>query len=418
MKIGQITVDDYGFESLSFYGARSFLDFDIIIIDFDKIIFELNGKSFDIKQLRHKPIEVLNDPNYRQNDFEQYLKIGRKLVIITPYNYTIVFDEYQHELKQNFNFLQFYKIENRAGKFIEITNKSLKNIGIQNNITYNYESYFEFNFEGIIEKPLAIVKDTNYAVSFMPNEQILFIPKIKAELNGNYTNFFKELINCFFKNENLKESLPNWAIEYCNNEEIELNEEYNTLNNEKKKIVEKIDLVNAKIEKQSELKRLFTSTGVELENIVEFVFTNMSFEMLPSEANRHDLILKYNDKIVVVEIKGVTGSAAEKNAAQLEKWVTEYNAEYEVHPKGILVVNAFKDLPIDKRIEPVFPNQMLKFAKNRDHCLISGLQLYCYYLAYLESNEKEKMIDELLQTIGVYAKFNDYKEFLSFKEKE
>ncbi len=417
MRIGEITVDSYGFEPLSFYGSRNLLEYDVLIIDFDKIIFELCGKSFNIQQTRNKPIEVVNDPKYRLNDFKKYLEIGRKLVVITPYNYTIVFDEYQHELSQNFNFLNFYKIENRAGKFVEITSKNLKTIGIQNNITYTYDSYVEFNFEGIIENPFAIVKDTNFAVSFMPNEQVLFIPRITAEQNGNYTTFFKDLINCFFKEEIVKESLPYWAFDFNNKEELVLISELDTFEQEKKKIEEKIDLVAIKIEKQFELKRLFTATGNELENIVLDVFTKIGFEELPSEANRHDLILKYNEQILVVEVKGVNGSAAEKNSAHLEKWVTEYHSENEVHPKGILVVNAFKDLPIDKRTEPVFPDQMLRFATNREHCLISGLQLYGFYLAYLESNEKEKLIDDLLNTIGVYDKFIDYKEFLNFNEK-
>lgn len=418
MRIGEITVDNYGFEVIDFYGSRSFLDYDVIIIDFDKIIFELYGKSFNIKQLRHQEILVERDPKHRINDFDKYLENGRKLIIITPYNYTIEFEEYLHELKQNFNFLQFYKIENRAGKYVEITNKNLKHIGIQNKITYTYDSYVDFNFEGIIEKPLAIVKDTNYAVSFMPDEQILFIPRITAEQNGNYTTFFKDLINCFFKDEIVKESLPDWASDFTNKEESVLISELDTFLQEKKNIEEKIDLVAIKIEKQFELKRLFTATGNELENIVLDVFEKMGFEELLSEANRHDLILKYKDKVIVFEIKGVSKSAAETYATQLEKWVSIYHADEEELPKGVLVVNAFKDLPLDKRTEPVFPHQMISFSTKKEHCLISGLQLYGLYLAYLESDEKEKLIDELIQTIGVYGKFKDYKDFLNYNEKE
>lgn len=415
MRIGEITVDSYGFEVIDFYGSRSFLDYDVIIIDFDKIIFELYGKSFNIKQSRHKPIEVINDPKHRINDFDKYLENGRKLVIITPFNYTIDYDgSYRYQLNEIFNFLQFYTIENRAGKSVNITHKKLKDIGLENKISYTFDAYFDLD----IEKPFATIKDTNYVVSFMPDEQTLFIPRIKAELNGNYTNFFNDIINSFFIDEIEKEAIPDWAFDFYNKDEAILITEYNELKIEKEKIEEIIEVKTGEIEKQYELKRLFTATGVELENIVENVFLNMGFEMLPSAANRHDLILKYKEQIVVIEIKGVTGSASEKNSTQLEKWVSIYHADKDFLPKGILVVNAFNSLPINKRIEHVFPNQMLQFAKSKNHCLISGLQLYGFYLAYLESNEKDKLIDELIQTIGVYGKFDNYKEFLNFKEKE
>lgn len=415
MRIGEITVDSYGFEVIDFYGSRSFLDYDVIIIDFDKIIFELHGKSFNIKQSRHKPIQVDRDPMHRMNDFDKYLENGRKLVIITPFNYTIDYDgSYRYQLNEIFNFLKFYTIENRAGKSVNITHKKLKDIGLENKISYTFDAYFDVE----IEKPLATIKDTNYVVSFMPDEQILFIPRITAEQNENYTDFFKDIINNFFIAEIEKETLPDWAFEYCNNEEIELIDEYNSLIIEQDKIANSIDLVTAKIVQQDELKVLFTSTGNELENIVEYVFTNMGFESLPRESNRHDLILKYQEKIIVVEVKGVSKSATETHASQLEKWVNEYYTANEVHSKGILVVNAFKDSPIDKRTEPVFTHQMQKYCTNREHCLISGLQLYGLYLAYLESDEKEKLIDELLNTIGVYGKFIDYKDFLNCKDKE
>ena len=57
-------------------------------------------------------------------------------------------------------------------------------------------------------------------------------------------------------------------------------------------------------------------------------------EVLP---DRDDLILQYNDRIAVVEIKGVLRkSAAERHAAQLEKWVSSYFSDKGIRPKGIL----------------------------------------------------------------------------------
>lgn len=414
MRIGEITVDSYGFEKIPFWGSRSFLDFDVIIIDFDRIIFELYGKSFEIKQVRHEKITVINDPSHRNIDFQNYLLHDRKLIIITPFSYQVQYKNLYYHLDNIFSLFENYQLQNRAGIHVEVSNNELRKIGIQNNISYIFDSYFS----DYIEKPFATIKGTNYAVSFMPDEQILFIPRIKAELNGNYTNFFNDIINSFFIDDFEKGAIPDWAFDFCSKDEAKLITKYNELKIEKEKIEEIIEVKTGEIEKQYELKRLFTATGVELENIVEFVFTNMGFESLPRESNRHDLILKYKEQIVVIEIKGVIGSASEKNSTQLEKWVSIYHADKDFLPKGILVVNAFNSLPLNKRIEHVFPNQMLQFAKSKNHCLISGLQLYGFYLAYLESSEKDKLIDVLIHTIGVYGKFKDYKEFLNYKEKE
>src|SRR5262249_14378986 len=148
-----------------------------------------------------------------------------------------------------------------------------------------------------------------------------------------------------------------------------------------------------------ELKTLFTGTGNELESKVEFVFKNLGFEIHDTVSNRDDLIVKYKDRIAVIEVKGVVGSAAEKNATQLEKWVTEYHFENEIEPKGILIVNAFKDIELKDRKDPTFPNQMLSYSIKKEHCLISSTQLLCLYFDAIKNpDKKEELINSLFDT--------------------
>jgi len=54
--------------------------------------------------------------------------------------------------------------------------------------------------------------------------------------------------------------------------------------------------------------------------------------------------MKWREQIVIVEVKGQNKSAAEKNAAQLEKWLSTYFAENGVAPKGMLLVNTFRSI--------------------------------------------------------------------------
>ena len=104
--------------------------------------------------------------------------------------------------------------------------------------------------------------------------------------------------------------------------------------------LEKLQKLKDKIQKQQEdilklqqYKMLLSATGEYLEEIVKVVLSEIGFTLVESEKGRSDIIAKFNDIDVVAEIKGVTKSAAEKHAAQLEKWVSQFIEEYEITPK-------------------------------------------------------------------------------------
>ncbi|WP_307413999.1 hypothetical protein [Paenibacillus sp. W2I17] len=167
-----------------------------------------------------------------------------------------------------------------------------------------------------------------------------------------------------------------------------------------------IEKLGSDLKSLEELKILFAGTGQPLENIVGRVFGYLGFEVSEGIPGRDDLILVYKGQVAVVEVKGVTKSAAEKHAAQLEKWVSEYLATKDIKPKGILVVNAFKDVPLEERIEKPFPDQMMTYSNNRDHCLITGVDLLALYFHIRENpEEKEQVINDLLNTSGHFNKF-------------
>jgi hypothetical protein len=186
-------------------------------------------------------------------------------------------------------------------------------------------------------------------------------------------------------------------------------------------IVEEMDKLEKKKQEEDALldalvrnKLLFTVTGTVLEVQVQQLLEKLGFEILESEPGRVDLIVKYGDQPAVLEIKGVGGSSAEKYAAQLEKWVSTYNVDNEVKPKGILVMNAFKDEELLNRNQDVFPHQMLAFSVQREHCLITTLQLLGLYFEILRSPEKkDELIFSLYNTIGVYKGYEDWTQFIS-----
>lgn len=140
------------------------------------------------------------------------------------------------------------------------------------------------------------------------------------------------------------------------------------------------------------------------------------FEILDTQKGRDDLILRYNNEIAVVEIKGVTGSAAEKHAAQLEKWVSTFYEENEIKPKGILVVNTYRDQPLINRPEVSFPHQMLKFCTQREHCLLTSTQLLSLYLDVKNDPlRKDELIQQLFNTVGILEGYSNPLNYVTTK---
>ncbi len=114
-----------------------------------------------------------------------------------------------------------------------------------------------------------------------------------------------------------------------------------------------------------------------------------------------------------MEVKGVGKSAAEKHAAQLEKWVASEMEESGEAPKGILVVNTWRETALDERPAEDFPDQMLKYSKSRGHCLVSGLQLFVIREEVeANPNRAEFWRKKIMKTSGVLAGATDWPKYL------
>ena len=79
-----------------------------------------------------------------------------------------------------------------------------------------------------------------------------------------------------------------------------------------------------------------------------------------------------------------------------------------IKPKGVLLVNAFRNKPLRERTELVFPKQMLDYSISREHCLISSVQFLCLFIECKKNKKsKDKIIQEFLNTTGVYSKYDE-----------
>ncbi|MDD5428322.1 MAG: hypothetical protein PHI58_03680 [Candidatus Omnitrophica bacterium] len=434
--------------NISFTSSTSLLDYDMLIWDPSDLFEEYNC---EYSQPTYQGYPNLNDDDSpriredvkrRRGEIIDFLKNNRTIIIILPppkkcycasgkYDYagsgknrsttryvdeldlcsivpiedftTVMADGYNIELREQEPFKKYWSKMNKR---------------------HYYSAYLSSS----LGKPFLFIKGTDKVVgTWVPTKNGIFLmlpslvikPKSEvASISAEFIDAINELISGLQKTGD-DYLLPPWTKQYmlppeeAKRSQVEIKEsELTELTTEIAKL--KKEFIN--IEKN---KILLSGSGKILEEQVAYILGEIGFIVERGTAGRDDLILRYGDKVAVVEIKGTSKSASEKNAAQLEKWVTEYITNNDTKPKGILIVNAYCDIPLNERIEPPFPHQMIKYSINREHCLITTSQLLGIYYAVLsDSSQKDVLINEVFNTTGVYSKFSEYQSFISIKKKE
>lgn len=170
----------------------------------------------------------------------------------------------------------------------------------------------------------------------------------------------------------------------------------------------KAEEARAEVARVRAKKALIALDGNGLEEAVARAFEELGATMTAGAPGRADQILEWKGKKAVLEVKGSVKSASERNAAQLEKWVAEHTAsadddEESEPPKGILVVNAWREQPLPERDKPAFPDQMLAYSEARGHCLLESAQLLTALVTATNQAKRAAFLDALFKTVGVLA---------------
>jgi hypothetical protein len=407
----------------------SLYDYDTVLIN-SKISFQ--GRSAE--RISYQTGLCLSDETLFQlstifdsfrTQLTELLQQGKNIYVIMNQTETYYHLDYQHE-RYDFDIMSYLPIK------VEYEILSGQEFHIENREPYN--SFFTsikqyISYENIIKcdflEKLITIKGTDKCIGGVCNiynGKIIFIPdfsrksseilifeneKVKPETDNRDEVF----LDAVFKLEerlveNIEEQLPDWAESFLILNEDDIKENISNTEQKLEKLQGELESQKNELKSIQEYKYLLTSSGKTLESIVKRVLQEIGFTLFETEENRTDVIAKYKDRDVVFEIKGVKYSAAEKNAAQLEKWVSEFISVNNKIPKAVLIVNGYYELPITERNEPIFPNQMLKFSKGREHCLLSTYQLLKLFIEIKQHPEKsEHLINELLNTVGVYENY-------------
>lgn len=170
--------------------------------------------------------------------------------------------------------------------------------------------------------------------------------------------------------------------------------------------VEKLSATLKELREQSidveKWKHLIFSDGIAFQNICVDAFKKLGFKIVDTSDQKADITMQNDTQKIICEVKGKTKSAAEKDAAQLEKFILTEKIENDTQNiKGILVINAYRNENPKER-EKAFPDQMIPYSKNAKHCLMTGLDLWSLVIQAEEDPEKiTEFQEKILNSIGV-----------------
>jgi len=390
-------------DSFNFLSDQNMLEYEFIVIDSEEFTNEINDKYSSAVLKRFEDLKEFtvrkNMPVVffcgSENHFE--FKNGKN----TDYIYQYLGISVEEESSSG------RKIEvNIQSSFAEFTKKYLDDL----EYVVGFKSH-----PGI---SIGNAKSKKLSVGFY-TENFVFLPTISEYNSISFNEFLDELyaICKNIRSDQDPSQLPQWACNFLLPGE-----------SDSKKKLEEVEAKIAQLEADRilcqnqlntflPLKQLWSASGAVLENSVKFVFEELGFVLLETEPGRDDIIMKWRDQIVVVEIKGQTKSAAEKHAAQLEKWLSTYLSNHGVEPKGILLVNTYREQPLSKRLQPSFPDQMLPYSVRRNHCLITTVEL-CNLLLHCRFNpsELDEEVSNLLNTVGRYIPDTKWDAYIKFSE--
>ncbi len=417
-------------KNIKYKSNISLLEYEIIIWEPNSTISEYIGITYSKYDSSFGDISSLSemekfegDIKRRKREMSKLLELGRSIIIFTP-------EPQRFGTQGTYELSTILPIENL--QTVEASGKAIGFSGVEpfnkfwmiNKDYLTYKAYFTECKEGV---PIFFIKNTKEILGahFRKGKgNLIFIPQF---LDNYFSNISKkkekEAINLFIESiidlvSELNKGagdfeLPGWCLNYALPEEVSKLSELRRLEVELKEIKSKIGIQEKLLIELRKLKVLFSGDGRALELEVARIFKELGFEVTEGNLERADLTLKYDNKVAVVEIKGISKGAKESHARQLETWISDYFLQNGYSPKGILIINAYKDIPLANRNKNPFPDSMELYSRKREHCLLSGLQLLGIYLVCKnDPSKKKETIDLLFNTNGIFEKYKDWSEYI------
>jgi len=198
---------------------------------------------------------------------------------------------------------------------------------------------------------------------------------------------------------------PSWAVGISMPNDEDFVEAIAKAEGDKQRVEETLRDLLAKKEHRDSFKALLYEQSAPLQDKCRETFEAVGISTSDSPVSDEFLIHCGAEK-ALVEVTGTKKSIAHRDLSQLHKDIANYFTETKAEIKGVLVGNAWKDIPLEERDtadRPNFPNDVVRFATNHGIALVSGIELFRAYCAFLEGRLDGKTVFErLMKAAGIF----------------
>lgn len=450
----------YGDEVIrsSFLGDISVFDFDVVIWDpaasFSRYVSIDRAYYRGLPALaEHESVQIKADARRRSIEFAEFVNSGRTLIVVVQPPQQCYVDTGEKEFSGTgkgrittrmvvpFNLLSAIPLAGATFSRASGTRITYKGDGPIVRLLRKYKEYVRYSavIANIAATSIAIVTGTDRIVGaikrFKSGGHLILLPMVdlrasqaedegenealddaedSAEWLGLAPEFQMDLLAAVSQLGGvMTASRPAWVERFATKRQQELRN--GVLEQQKQIESARERLAELQQEEEAALARdqLYLGTGRSLELEVKAVLELLGGVVTEPEPSRDDWRVTFPEGDAVVEVKGVGKTAAEQHAAQLEKWVSGALEETGQAPKGILVVNTWREKPIDERTDRSFPDQMLPYSASRNHCLVTGLQLFVMRAEVeADANRAVDARGALLRTAGPLEGYDDWQSII------
>ncbi len=212
------------------------------------------------------------------------------------------------------------------------------------------------------------------------------------------------------------QQLPAWHVDYLLPDQEIIAGSIISLQDEILNLQAMLDTKKHEFKELDAYKLLVTAEGKPLEKIVSTVLTKMGLS-LHEGSSIGDLTASYKDLVLIIEVKGrATKGAIESDAASLEKRAAKHFEDTGKPAKAVLIVNGYNTSSLIDRSSDIFSQPLIKYSTQRDHCLMSGLQLLCLYSECVKNPERQSdYLEQIIKSVGVFPGYvgNSWKDVLT-----
>jgi hypothetical protein len=237
--------------------------------------------------------------------------------------------------------------------------------------------------------------------------------------------------------------LLDWVNAYKSAPERETKEKIVDLERSVTELKVQITQEEANLAEHEALKHLLCATGTAFANAVAAALTELSFIVVEGPHPRADLLSARKDRFIAIEAKGLEGPAKEAHFRQVERWTAEVNSTLGQPPeevnrdpdlrryfaqlsklglhfpavtedcKGVMIIGTFRTTSLADRLEPDFPDPVLRLLSRSNVCALTGLQLFTLVMQIREDPElKGEIVEEIVNTCGVLARGYNWTQYI------